>query len=53
MQATIQSTCCSIETIMLLSTEGLPGPVTVNRFGKPAMVSPSDERGTVRPLLAQ
>ena len=30
---------------MLLSTEGLPGPVTVKRFGKPAIVSPSAERG--------
>ena len=45
MQPTIQSTCCSIETIMLLSTDGLPGPVTVNRFGNPAIVRPSDERG--------
>ena len=26
MQSAIQSTCCSIETIMLLSTDGLPGP---------------------------
>ena len=30
---------------MLLSTDGLPGPVTVNRFGKPAIVSPSAVRG--------
>ena len=30
------STCCSIDTTMLVSTDGLPGPVTVNRFGKPA-----------------
>ena len=45
MQSTIQSTCCSIETIMLLRTEGLPGPVTVKRFGKPAIVRPSAERG--------
>ena len=40
MQSAIQSTCCSIETIMLLSTEGLPGPVMVNRFGKPAVIRP-------------
>ena len=30
---------------MLLSTDGLPGPVTVKRFGKPAIASPSAERG--------
>ena len=40
MQSAIQSTCCSIETTMLLSTDGLPGPVTMNRFGKPAVASP-------------
>ena len=40
MQSVIQSTCCSIDTIMLLSTDGLPGPVMVNRFGNPATVSP-------------
>jgi hypothetical protein len=45
MQSTIQSTCCSMETIMLLSTEGLPGPVTVKRFGKPEIVRPSADRG--------
>ena len=39
-QSAIQSTCCSMETIMLLSTEGLPGPVMAKRFGKPAMVRP-------------
>ena len=37
MQSAIQSTCCSIEHTMLLSTEGLPGPVTRNRFGNPAV----------------
>ena len=36
----IQSTCCSIETTMLLSTDGLPGPVTMNMFGKPATARP-------------
>ena len=40
MQSAIQSTCCSIETIMLLSTEGLPGPVIMNRLGKPAIIRP-------------
>ena len=29
MQSAIQSTCCSIETTMLDSTDGLPGPVTM------------------------
>src|ERR671919_1263868 len=37
MQSAIQSTCCSMLTTMLLSTEGLPGPVTMNRLGKPAV----------------
>ena len=40
MQSAIQSTCCSMQTIMLASTEGLPGPVIVNRLGKPAIESP-------------
>jgi hypothetical protein len=45
MQSAIQSTCCSIETIMLLSTDGLPGPVIANRLGKPATASPRYVRG--------
>ena len=40
MQSEIHSTCCSIETGMLLSTDGLPGPVTVKRFGKSATIKP-------------
>ena len=40
MQSVIHSTCCSIATGMLVSTEGLPGPVTVKRFGKPGTCSP-------------
>jgi len=39
-QSATQSTCCSIDTIMFDSTEGLPGPVMVKRFGKPTLVSP-------------
>ena len=35
MQSVIQFTCCSIETTMLVSTDGLPGPVMVKRLGKP------------------
>ena len=40
MQSVIQSTCCSMATGMLVSTEGLPGPVIVNRFGKPGTCRP-------------
>lgn len=36
----IRSTCCSIDTIMFESTDGLPGPVIMNRFGKPTDISP-------------
>lgn len=36
----IQSTCCSIETMTLLNTAGLPGPVTRNRLGNPAVARP-------------
>ena len=39
-QSAIHSTCCSMELIMLVSTDGLPGPVIVNRFGKPATIRP-------------
>lgn len=30
---------------MLLSTDGLPGPVMVNRFGNPAVIRPRYVRG--------
>ncbi|CAB4724361.1 unannotated protein [freshwater metagenome] len=40
MQSVIQSTCCSIEMIMLESTDGLCGPVTMNRFGKSLAMRP-------------
>ena len=33
MHSVIHSTCCSIDTGMFDSTEGLCGPVIVNRFG--------------------
>ena len=39
-QSAIQSTCCSIDTTMLDSTDGLPGPVTMNRLGNPAAATP-------------
>ena len=39
-RSTTQSTCCSIDTAMFDSTDGLPGPVIMNRLGKPATVSP-------------
>ena len=34
------STCCSIDTGMLLSTDGEPGPVIMNRLGNPALATP-------------
>ena len=40
MQSAIHSTCCSIDTMTLDSTDGLPGPVIVNRFGNPATMRP-------------
>ena len=40
MQSAIHSTCCWIDTSMFVSTDGLPGPVMVNRFGKPATPRP-------------
>jgi hypothetical protein len=40
MQSAIQSTCCSIEIIMFENTDGLAGPVMVNRFGKPWTINP-------------
>ena len=39
-RSTTQSTCCSIDTAMFDSTDGLPGPVIRNRFGKPVVVRP-------------
>ncbi len=36
MASATQSTCCSMETTMLDSTDGLPGPVIMKRLGKPA-----------------
>ena len=39
-QSAIHSTCCSIDTGMFDSTEGLCGPVIVNRFGKPPIAMP-------------
>ena len=40
MQSRIHSTCCSIESAMLLSTDGDPGPVTMNMFGNPGVAIP-------------
>ena len=39
-RSTTQSACCSIDTVMFENTDGLPGPVIMNRLGKPATVSP-------------
>ena len=38
---------------MLLSTDGLPGPVMVKRFGKPADGEPEVGARPLRPRLAQ
>src|SRR6185503_6928757 len=39
-QSPIQQTCCSIDTIMFDSTDGLCGPVMVKKFGNPVVVRP-------------
>ena len=39
-RSAIQSMCCSMDTGMLLKTEGLPGPVIMNMLGNPAVCSP-------------
>ena len=40
MQSVTHSTCCSIDTGMFDSTDGLCGPVMVNKLGKPATEMP-------------
>ena len=40
MQSLIHSTCCSRAATKLVAALGLPGPCTVNRFGKPATANP-------------
>ena len=39
-QSATQSTCCSIDTVMFDRTEGLPGPVSMKKFGNPAVMRP-------------
>src|SRR5262245_6552513 len=39
-QSPIQSTCCSIDTIMFENTDGLCGPVMVKKFGSPVVINP-------------
>ena len=39
-QSLTQSTCCSIDTIMFDSTDGLPGPVIMKKLGKPTDIRP-------------
>ena len=39
-QSAIQSTCCSIETTMFDSTDGLCGPVIVKKLGNPVVIRP-------------
>src|SRR4029453_13396875 len=45
MQSAIHSTCCSIDGSMLVSTDGLPGPVMVKKLGKPARGRPREVLG--------
>ena len=45
MQSAIHSTFCSMDWTMLLSTDGLPGPAMMWRLGKPAVATPSSDRG--------
>ena len=45
MQSLTHSTCCSIDTAMFDSTDGLPGPVIRNRLGNPTEVRPRYVRG--------
>jgi hypothetical protein len=40
MHSAIQSMWCSIAVITLVNADVLPGPTRLNRFGKPATVSP-------------
>ena len=40
MQSVIHSTCCSIDTGMFDSTDGLCGPVMLKKLGKPAIEMP-------------
>src|SRR5262245_25066224 len=40
MQSDTHSTCCSADTMTFDNADGLPGPVIVNMFGKPATMSP-------------
>ena len=40
MQSPIHLTCCSMDTIMFVNTDGLPGPLIVNKLGKPEVPRP-------------
>ncbi len=50
--AVIQSTCCSAPQTMLATTEGLPGPVIVKKFGNPSTGRRATS-GTLRPGVAE
>ena len=39
-QSATHSTCCSIDTAMFDSTDGLPGPVIMKKFGNPTDIRP-------------
>ena len=53
MHSVIQFTCCSIDTIMLVSTDGLPGPEIVKRFGNPTDAEPEIGARALGPRVAQ
>ena len=51
MASAIQSTCCSIDTIMLLSTDGLPGPVISEQVREPGDAEAEVGARAVGPLV--
>ena len=53
MASVIQSTCCSIDTTMLLSTDGLPGPVIDEQVREAGEAEAEVGARAVGPLVAQ
>ena len=53
MQSAIHSTCCWIDTIMLVSTDGLPGPVIDEQVGEPDHAEAEVGAGPGRPGLVR
>ena len=46
------SACCSIDATTFERTPGLPGPVIMKRFGKPAVISDRDTYAVRLPTAA-